>query len=146
LTWTTCGTSSVEPAAALRQRSSGTSSPISDAADALTESELEARFRKLIEEAGLPQPEAQVWLDLHDGEPKIRADFLYRGLRLILETDGARYHDPESDKRRDQRAAAAGYTTIRFTRRQVICEPARVRRTLARAYASALSRSGALAA
>jgi hypothetical protein len=95
-----------------------------DALAALTENQLEKRLFAALQQAGLPLPQPQVWLDLHDGGQRLRADFLYVQEMLILETDGWRTHGHrrEQDSLRDQRAAAAGLRTLRITRRQVVDE------------------------
>ena len=53
---------------------------------------------------------------------------------MVVETAGGETHDTrhafEADRRRDQLLAAAGYTTLRFTWRQVTSEPERVARTV----------------
>lgn len=50
-------------------------------------------------------------------------DFLWRGLSLIVEADGFRYHGGraafESDRARDMHLQALGYTALRFTYRQL---------------------------
>jgi very-short-patch-repair endonuclease len=90
----------------------------------LTDSELERRFLRLVEKAGLPIPETGV--DLHG----FKIDFLWRAEGLIVETDGLRYHrtatQQERDRLRDQTHTAAGLTTLRFTHSQVAREPGRV--------------------
>lgn len=94
----------------------------------------EGRFRVLARTYDLPAPEVQHYLDLGDGEQPIRPDFLWRGARLIIETDGygphSSRHSFESDRRRDQRAAAAGYQTLRVTWRQLVAEAPRLGATL----------------
>jgi very-short-patch-repair endonuclease len=59
--------------------------------------------------------------------PQIRADFLWRRQRLIVETDGWRSHGTrqgfERDRLRDQRARLAGWEILRFTRRQLLRDP-----------------------
>ena len=76
---------------------------------------------------GLPKAEVNEWVDLGDGEPMIRADFLWRAQRVIVETDGAKYHGThqarQRDPRRDQRATVAGWRPIRTTWRQVMRRP-----------------------
>ena len=59
-----------------------------------TESELEEVFSQLsAAPLGLPRPEVQQWLIApDDGGPPIRADFLWREQRIVVETDGERYH------------------------------------------------------
>jgi hypothetical protein len=92
-----------------------------------TESELEERFLALCRSSGLPEPERQVNLAPDDSGPMVRADFLWRPQRLVVETDGARFHGPhrsfESDRRRDQRLTAAGWRVIRVTWRQIVERP-----------------------
>jgi Protein of unknown function (DUF559) len=81
------------------------------------ESELEARFIDLTRAFGLAKPECQV--DLGDDDGWIgRVDFLFRGARLVVEVDGAAFHDGLLDRRhdaeRDRRLSAAGWTVLRF--------------------------------
>ncbi len=67
------------------------------------ESELEARFIELTRRHGLREPERQV--DLGDADGWIgRVDFLFRGARLVVEVDGAEYHDGLVDRRVDAHA------------------------------------------
>jgi hypothetical protein len=95
--------------------------------DTPTESVQEERFLALCRSAGVPEPERQIWLDPHDGGPMVRADFLWREQRLVIETDSVRFHGTrrafESDRRRDQRLILAGWRVIRITWRQVIETP-----------------------
>ena len=60
----------------------------------------------------------------------IRADFVWREQRLIVETDGGRFHRTrrafEADRRRDQRLLLAGWRVIRITWRQLKHERRRV--------------------
>lgn len=105
---------------------------------ALTDTELEERFLALCREASLPSPEVNQWLDI-DELPAIKADFLWRSERLVIETDGWESHGTrhafESDRRRDERLKLAGYETLRFTRRRIIREPGGVMRTVAQLLA-----------
>ena len=61
-------------------------------------------------------------------------DFFWPKLKLVIETDGLRYHRTPSsqarDLRRDQAHTAAGYTRLRFSHWQVKYEPAYVREIL----------------
>lgn len=95
---------------------------------ALTDSELESRFLRLVHAAGLPRPETQAWLNGY------RVDFYWPGLGLVVETDGLRYHrTPTQQKKdlvRDQAHTAAGLTPLRFTAAQVRFESQRVKATL----------------
>lgn len=101
-----------------------------------TESALEERFVVIWEQTGMPPPERQVYIDPGDGEPAIRVDFAWRAQRVIVETDGARYHRTgpkfESDRRNDQRLALAGWRVVRITWRQLIDEPERIVETVCR--------------
>jgi very-short-patch-repair endonuclease len=95
----------------------------------LTRSELERMFLPLTEQAGLPLPLTRRWVN------GFEVDFYWPGLRLIVETDGLRYHRTPAqqarDRLRDQAHAAAGLTALRFTHGQVRYEAAHVRKTLA---------------
>jgi very-short-patch-repair endonuclease len=95
---------------------------------ALTDSELERRFLKLVRSAGLPLPKTQEWLN------GFRVDFYWPDLGLVVETDGLRYHRTPSQQRkdlvRDQAHAVAGLTTLRFTAAQVRLEPEQTTATL----------------
>lgn len=99
-----------------------------------TDNDFGELFLAFSREMGLPDPEVQPWLDLGDGEMMIRPDFVWREQRLIVETDGAKHHDTrlrfEQDRRRDQRAAAAGFQTIRVTKRQLTTDRDRLGQTL----------------
>jgi very-short-patch-repair endonuclease len=101
---------------------------------ALTDTELEERFLTLCRAASLPSPEVNEWLVIDD-EPAIKADFLWREKRLVVETDGWESHGTrqafERDRRRDERLKLAGYEPLRFTRRRIIAEPGGVMRTVA---------------
>ena len=94
----------------------------------LTDSELERLFLPLAEQAGLPVPLTREHLS------GFRIDFFWSDLRLVVETDGLRYHRTPAqqarDRRRDQDHLAAGYTPLRFTHAQVRYEPEHVRATL----------------
>jgi putative AbiEi antitoxin of type IV toxin-antitoxin system/uncharacterized protein DUF559 len=109
----------------------------------LTDEELEERFFRLCRRAGIPQPEVNAWVVLEDGE--VKADFLWRPERLVIETDGYGAHGTrrafERDRRRDRRLRLAGYETFRFTWSEVDKEPARVAQTLRRLLALKLARA-----
>ena len=51
-------------------------------------------------------------------------DFLWRDQRLVVETDGYRFHRGrlafEADRARDVELKLLGYTVVRFTHRQVV--------------------------
>ena len=95
---------------------------------ALTDSELERRFLRIVRRVGLPSPLTQQHVNGH------RVDFYWPDLGLVVETDGLRYHrtptQQKSDRMRDQAHAAAGLTPLRFTHYQVAFEPEHVKRVL----------------
>lgn len=106
-------------------------------ADAPNEEGVEEDLFALCRAAKIPLPERQVWINPDDGEPAIRADFVWREQRLVVETDGGRFHRTrrafESDRRRDQRLLLAGWRVIRITWRQIHEEPLRIQRLIAAA-------------
>lgn len=108
----------------------------------LTDSELERRFLRLVAETRLPLPLTQQHLN------GFRVDFLWPGLRLVVETDGLTYHRTPAqqarDRLRDQAHLAAGYTPLRFTHAQVRFEAGYVRFTLL-AVVNRLNRLGGMA-
>lgn len=91
---------------------------------ARTDSELERRFLRLVRSAGLPFPQTQVRVNGY------RVDFYWPELRLVIETDGLRYHRTPNqqarDLRREQVHAASGLTALRFPAAQVFKEPTTV--------------------
>ncbi len=98
-----------------------------------TESETEEWFLALCRRARLPEPELQQWLVLPDGGPPIRADFLWRKQRVVVETDGDKYHRTaqrlRNDARRDQRLTVHGFKPIRTGWRQIFYRPAELEAT-----------------
>ena len=102
----------------------------------LTESRLEEGFYALCRRYGLPRPQVARWIDLGDGGPMIRGDFVWVPQRVLVETDGERFHGThqarERDPRRDQRAILAGWQPVRTTWRQVFRRPQELGPTLVR--------------
>jgi hypothetical protein len=94
----------------------------------LTQEELERLFLPLAREVGLPLPLTGEILNGYE------VDFFWPELKLVVETDGLRYHRTPSaqakDARRDQAHTAAGYTRLRFTHHQVKYEAGYVKRIL----------------
>ena len=94
----------------------------------LTDSELERRYLPISDRAGLMRPLTQ---QIVNGE---RVDFHYPDLKLVVETDGLRYHrTPQQQARdlvRDQKHLAAGCTPLRFTHDQIRHDPDYVEATL----------------
>jgi very-short-patch-repair endonuclease len=86
-----------------------------------TRSELEDRLLALLREHGLPQPAVNVappGLQRH-----VEVDFLFEEPRVVVEADGARYHDDplarHHDAERQAMLEAAGYRVLRVTWDQV---------------------------
>lgn len=103
------------------------------AGSTITDGAIGEQLLQIVRAVGLPDPEVQPWLDLGDGEPMIRPDFLWRAAKVIVETDGGvhrRGRRVARDARRDQRAARAGYETLRITKDDLDGEPARVGATV----------------
>ncbi len=84
-------------------------------------SRAERALRRLLREAGLPQPR------VNERVGGATADFLWPVQRLIVEVDGygthGNRHAFEADRKRDQVHIAAGYVVIRVTWRQLRDEP-----------------------
>ncbi len=94
----------------------------------LSDTELELLFRPIAAVAGLPQPLTKTWVN------GFEVDFYWPDLRLVVETDGWRYHRTPSaqsrDALRDQTHTASGLTTLRFSHWQVKYDPGHVRGVL----------------
>ena len=97
----------------------------------LTRSELEERFLALCAAHGLPRPEVNARV------AGLEVDFLFAAQRVVVETDGWRFHGHraafERDRRRDAALTRAGYRALRFTHDQVVREPRSVAATVAAA-------------
>jgi very-short-patch-repair endonuclease len=106
----------------------------------LTDSDLERLLLSLVARAGLPPPLTRQNLN------GFRVDFFWPDLRLVVETDGLRYHRTPAqqarDRVRDQAHLAAGFTPLRFTHAQVRYEADYVRSTL-QAVVRRLEKGGA---
>lgn len=93
-----------------------------EAITAGTRSDLELTFLALCRRHDLPEPEVNVRIGSH------RVDFLWRERRLVVETDGYRYHRGraafEDDRDRDLTLRALGYEVVRLSERQLEDEPA----------------------
>ena len=87
-------------------------------------SHLERLFLTLTRKAGLPKP-----LPNHEIAGRSR-DFAWPDQRLVVETDGYRYHSSREAKRRDNRRdrqlTALGWRPVRFTYEEIAFEPADV--------------------
>jgi very-short-patch-repair endonuclease len=96
----------------------------SEASRDRTRSDLERDFLRLCERRRFPTPEVNVRIGPH------LVDFLWRERRLVVETDGYRYHRGrqafEDDRARDLDLRSRGYDVLHFSYRQVSREPERV--------------------
>jgi hypothetical protein len=97
--------------------------------ETVTRSELEDAFLSLVARLGFPAPATNVRL------AGCEAHFLWRDQRLVVETDGYRFHRTagalDRDRAKDLDLAAAGYRVLRFSYRQVMSADPRVERALA---------------
>ena len=103
-----------------------------------TRSELEDIVLELIDHATAERPEINAKICL-EGRAPIEPDFLWRARRLVIEADGAAWHDDrltrELDAEKQAALEAAGYRVLRITWKQAIRQPqqtiARIRAALA---------------
>jgi very-short-patch-repair endonuclease len=104
-----------------------------DSGPAWTRSDGERRLLQLIRDANLPLPLVNQRVLTYE------VDFVWPAQKLIVETDGHRFHGHrgafEADRRRDQALAAAGYRVMRITWRQLVAEPTVVIARIAMALA-----------
>ncbi len=93
-----------------------------------TQSELENRFHALIRDGGIPEPEANVFVE---GE---LVDAVWRSSRLVVEVDGYDTHKTrsqfEADRRRDAKLQVAGFRVLRLTQPRIDHDPGAVIREL----------------
>jgi very-short-patch-repair endonuclease len=92
-------------------------------------SHLERLFLPLVRRARLPRPVVN-----HEIAGRQR-DFVWVDERLVIETDGYRYHSSRQarrrDNRRDRELTSRGWRPARFTHEEIAFEPAEVARELA---------------
>jgi len=88
-------------------------------------SPLEARLLTLIATSNLPHPACNRTVE--NGRESIEVDFLWPEQRLVVETDGERFHDNPlafgRDRKRDRDLQLRGYRVVRFTHTQIEHEP-----------------------
>jgi very-short-patch-repair endonuclease len=86
-----------------------------------TEGALQRRLLELMREAHLPEPLVNTYL------LGLQVDFFWPAERLVIETDGHKFHGHrkafDRDRKRDQILVAAGYRVIRVTWHQLRREP-----------------------
>lgn len=98
-----------------------------------TQSDDETLFMELVWAYGLPEPEKQQALSDERGFIGV-VDFLWRRARLVVEIDSVWHDGPldrASDRERDKRLTAAGYTVKRWRYRDLIERPGRIALELA---------------
>ena len=103
--------------------------------DGVTESELEDLFRQVVTHAGLRLPVTQFELRDGGGDFVCRADFAYPDRRVLIELDSEAFHMDRrtfrADRKKQNRALALGWRTLRFTWHDLVEQPAAVIRVLA---------------
>ncbi len=105
-----------------------------------TRSDLERDFLKICRRYRLPTPEVNVAVGSY------LADFLWRERRLVVETDGYRYHRGaqafRNDRARDLGPRQRGFEVFRFSEEQINEEPGRLAEFLREVLASRPHRVG----
>jgi very-short-patch-repair endonuclease len=100
-------------------------------------SHLERLFLNVTRKANLPKPRTN-----HEVAGR-RRDFAWPDQRLVVETDGYRYHSSRAarrrDNRRDRQLTALGWRTVRFTYEEVAFEPGVVGAEVAHLLRNALT-------
>jgi very-short-patch-repair endonuclease len=95
--------------------------------DARSGSVLESLLRVLLAQHGILVPRTQLVVLDGDGAFVGRVDFAWPVERLIVETDGRRWHDPadarDRDRLRTNAYARLGWSVLRFTWADVVHEP-----------------------
>jgi very-short-patch-repair endonuclease len=85
--------------------------------DGPTESELEARIRDLLEQAGLPRPHKQHVI--RSGRGVRRIDFHFTGTPVVIEADGYAWHASvesfERDRQRSNELTLKGFLLLQWT-------------------------------
>ncbi|MDQ3759613.1 MAG: endonuclease domain-containing protein [Actinomycetota bacterium] len=95
------------------------------AGENVTASGLEVRYAEICAAAGLPKPDINRWLLL--GDQYLKVDFLWRDARVVIETDGDRYHRSgwkrRRDTRRDALLKAHDYLSARISESAIANDP-----------------------
>jgi very-short-patch-repair endonuclease len=82
---------------------------------------LESAFRVLVLEAGIARPNSQYWIG------GARVDFCWVVLRIVVEVDGRRFHDPadnrNKDRKRDHLLVSKSWRVLRFTWQEIVHDP-----------------------
>lgn len=96
--------------------------------DTQTDSRLEARFKQLLKEAGLPAVHHAVLVDRHD-QFIMESDFSFPRERVVVEVDGPHHYGAKAVKRRaevQQRLAAVNWLLIPVLRDDIRRDVAKV--------------------
>ncbi len=112
---------------------------------------LESRMARLLNQLGIPQPQAEVRETVQprvSSDPYLakeyRLDFAWPDGRLAVEVDGYAWHSSPDQMRRDQRRRnsliQSGWIVLVYTWRDVTEEPRRVGEQISAAYRRATSR------
>jgi very-short-patch-repair endonuclease len=102
------------------------------------ESMLEVKVARLLRRAGLPEPKAQLWIEI-EGR-RFRVDYAWDAARVILECEGKAYHhDFEADRARWSALASAGWRIVFVTWRDVTRNPDTVVQRVRDALAASLT-------
>lgn len=96
-------------------------------ADPASGSVLESALRCRFILGGITGYTTQQVLRSDVGGHVLRTDFCFEGCRLVVETDGAKWHpDPVRDRQLDNRLVCLGYRVLRYTWADVVREADRV--------------------
>ncbi|MEZ5279630.1 MAG: hypothetical protein R2770_04085 [Acidimicrobiales bacterium] len=91
--------------------------------EAISESELESMFHRLLRDNGLPLPESQVVLRRSDGSPVSRVDNYFASAGAVVYLDGYRWHSDHGrfhkDRSQQNELASMGLRTFRYTIRHL---------------------------
>ena len=92
-------------------------------------------------DAGLPSPEPQAWIEDEDGFLVARVDALWRDHRAIGECDGAVKYDIDAapttllaEKRRQERLEDLGYIVVRWDHADLTHHAAATKQRILRAF------------
>lgn len=104
---------------------------------------MESWSRAVLQAAGLPVPQLQLWVRGDNGR-WYRSDFGWEGPRVLGEADGMVKYDDiravRAEKLRQDALARAGWTTVRWSWQELTAQPglviARLRHALANSVAA----------
>jgi very-short-patch-repair endonuclease len=94
---------------------------------ALTESQIESQFLRIMKAAGIELPEGQVRIRKRGGRLIARVDFVFESIRLVIALDGLAYHSDQQtfcrDRRQQNDLVLEGFRVLRFTAWDVFAAP-----------------------